>query len=637
MCLSALPLSQRLVEDRAAALVFSFPIGYIIHAVLLSVFGLLVGAGPTAVLLDFGAGAVLFFGVRRFARKTALNGNWEPVDTLLLALWLLCTALLVAPAFVKVGVLTSSGYAYRAYFNADFFRNMAVSGALAHTGVPPDNPYFGGMTLHYYWFFHIVPACWERLFPSWPLDLILVQFSMGAVLVFASCLFVTVRSFVSSRKTLLLLFPLFAFGGSYKGLYILNKLHQQRQPFEVFTTLNVDGILRWDWNAPQIDTLYRALLYAPQHLIPLAIVLLALYWWNRSGQRQEPRPLSQVLLMSFLVFATLGFSTFVGVVLTAGAGLALLFETYRQRRAGLPGLVSFAVMGLLFVVLYLPLFRMFEAGGTGVRLGPDPNVVNHLGAYILLNWGALGILGVAGLLFHSPGSSFRPLVFFLCVCATLIFFVELNLPGFSDISLKMGHFSHVILLCLAAGFLDRLASSYPRRIGWIAAGLLVLVLPASLTWIMDSYNSRDIGNKKFTTVVSLDDREMLDWMSHHLPPGAVVQEFSLDYNSLIRDFVSIAPPFAQRPVYLGDRIFSLIFQVPPAEQAVRKKMMSEQFKERDPEMLAVRFQSAGVGYLFVESKDASRLPEIQRRLASPWFSPLFQSGNSFLYRVNGRE
>src|SRR5262249_9399702 len=251
------------------------------------------------------------------------EGRLFPQERLVLVLWLLLTVLMVAFPLIRVGVETSAGFAYRAYFNADFFRNMAVSGSLAHTGVPPVNPYFGGRTLHYYWFFHVLPASWDSLFSSWRLDLIFVQFSLAAILMFVSCLYATLRRLVSSSRAMNLTFLLFALGGSYKGIYILHRLSQKGEPWQNFTTLNVDGILRWDWNAPQIDTLYRALLYAPQHLIPLCIFLVAFCFCLGLFEKKNRNSFA-VLILSALVFSTLGFSVFVGGILIAAAGVILL-------------------------------------------------------------------------------------------------------------------------------------------------------------------------------------------------------------------------------------------------------------------------------------------------------------------------
>lgn len=625
LCFTAFPITSLLISDRLAALVFAFPAGYILHAVLLSLFSKLLGAGVAALCLDIAVGVLLFVFLR--PKKTDVPAI-DSADLFLLILWLLLSAILTAPAFYNVAAETSGGFAYRAYFNADFFRNMAVSGSLSHTGVPPVNPYFSATTLHYYWFFHMIPACWERLFPSWRLDLILVQFSIFGMLAFVGSMFVTIRSFVSDRRTMLFVFPFLAFGGSYEGVYVLQQLHQKHVDWSHFTALNIDGILRWNWGAPQIDTLYRAMLYAPQHLIPLALVLMCLYLWKT----REGTGWLRTAFLSLLIFATLGFSVFVGVVLILGAGLDFLFRFLRSPRQSGLDFAIFTVMGLLFLALYVPLFHMFEPAGTGVRFGPDPAVVEHLFAYIILSWGAIGLIGIAGVFRHSSGLPMKPLMYFLTICLFLIFFVVLDLPGGSDVSLKMGHFSYVILLCFVAGFLDRMLRS--MRSSWVIALVAVFVIPASVTWLLDSYNCRDITNDKFTTVIPYDDAKMLAWMNQNVPDNAVVQDFSRDYDEAMFGFVSPAPPFAQRPVYLGDRIFSQLFQIPDDALKVRKDCIARLYRGWMSLRIAQMARGAQIGYLYVMTKNADQLPEIKQRLLPPEFTVVFQSGNAYVFRVN---
>jgi hypothetical protein len=636
LCSTLLPFTKMLFPDPWEARILVFPIGFTVHAVGLSAAGYFLGidrwTGFGYVLL-----AVLlwiFLQQKKRFVNPQVNTQWTRNDCLLLFLWLFVALAIVAIPFARVGQETAQGYAYRAYFNADFFRNMAVAGALSHTGIPPDNPYLAGHALHYYWFFHLLDAYWRELLPSFRSDSLMVQFSLFAVIVFVSTLFVALRRFTTSRKTMLFLLPVFAFGGSYEGLYILQWLGERQMEWTEFVNLNVDGILRWNWRAPQIDTLYRALLYAPQHLIALAIFLIALLIWNSERLKENPiRCNTRRFLFYFLIFSSMGFSAFVGATLILGAALILGIRTLFDRKTKWKEVVLSGLLGIVFLFLYFFVFQMFQHGSQEWDLGPDRIILAHFPWYFVLNWGALLILGIAGAFYRSSFLPNRILICYLIACFLLILFVRIVLAGFSDISLKVGHFSHVVLLLLAAGFIDRILTHFPGKSGWLFAFIMVLVLPASITWGMDAWNSSDIKSRRFTTYMEKEDAEVCRWIRTNLPESTVILNYSAKYDDFMQD---ILPAFAERSVFLGNRIFSRIFQVSEDTVRERANVVSRilQFKSaRESWDLARR---VGIEYIFVTDVDRQKMAELIEKLGQPYFSLVMQEGNAGLFRVNAQ-
>jgi hypothetical protein len=631
-CLSALPFTRILFPDRIDSAILAFPAGYVLHAVLLSIAAAVLGMYRITVILYIVVAILISLLLYRGKKNSVPDTDWTRNDFLQLWLWLFITLALVALPFARVGELTSDGFAYRAYFNADFFRNMAVSGALSKTGIPPDNPYLAGNPLHYYWFFHLLPAFWNQMFPAYRPDFLLVQFSLAALLMFVGTFFVVVRRFVQNRKTLLFLLPVFAIGGSYEGLYALQWLQKRNQPWHEFVNLNIDGIFRWNWKAPQIDTLYRALLYAPQHLLALSILLIALLIWNwqRLGKNPLEGTVRKVLFYS-LIFSTLGFSAFIGSALIAGAALIVLIFFLKHPKQLGGELVLSGVMGLLFLAVYFYLFEMFQGGSQQFDFGPDKIILAHFFTYFLFNWGALLVLGLIGVFYKSQLLPNRILLFFLIFCFLLIFFVRIVLAGFSDISLKVGHFSHVILLLFAAGAIDRFLSQHPTKSRWLALMVFILVLPASITWCMDFWNSLDIQNRKFTTYLKPEEAEVCNWMSRNLPARAVVLNYSSRYEDFMRD---IAPPFSQHSVFVGNRIFARIFQVPEQQVQDRNKIAASIYQSTAPQQTWILARNAGIEYIFVNDIDISK---VQQKFSTPNFSILIQDGKTALFRVNSAE
>ncbi len=625
--LTALPFTRAIFGRGPLSVIFAFPSGFILHALLLAVSAKFFGinsAALTVYMVVAAATAVLL-------RKAGRPGDqvWETADTLWLFVWLIAAVAVVSFAFFNAGRMTAEGTAYRAYFNGDFFRNLAVTGSLSHKGIPPENPYVSGHTLSYYWFFHLFQAYWITIFPSYRPDFMLLQFSLVAVSIFVSSFFATIRRYVSSRNTFRLLLPLLLFGGSYKGIYVVSKIHEQNMPWNIFREWNVEGILRWDWNVPQVDMLYRAFLYAPYHLIALTVFFLLLIVWTSTNTR------FQRILVTILLFSSVGFSFFIGGILVLFSSFVVLIQTVRRFRERGSELILSGLLGFAFLYLYLFVFQMVQYGpsSTPTRLGLDRNIAAHFVSYTLLNWGAILPLGVAGIIWHSAKTPIRILFPFLLICFVFIYCVEVVVPGVSDVSLKMGYIVFVLLLMLGAGFIDRILVHHPARQKWLVSGLIVLLIPAFVTWLMDATNSQDIRNTNFTTYVSREDTEVLKWMRKNLPGKAVVQNYSWG-KGYLQEFVTEVPPLAERSVFLGDKNCSRIFQIPKALVDKRTRILWHLFNEESTARIYEACRLAGIDFIFLSSAANEPRYEMRQELVEPYFTMAHHNGEALLFRRN---
>lgn len=641
--LTFFPLCRFIFQGRLESLPFSFPIGFVLHSVLLSILGKFLGIHRSVfvVYIVIAVFVAILFWIRqgRVSQNIVsdsipknFNLNWQTADWIWLLLWMWFTVVVVSTAFLKVGIESPSGFAYRAYFNADFFRNLAVMGSLNSHGIPPDNPYVSGYTLNYYWFFHLFLAFWKTMFPYYRPDFMLIQFSLVAICMFVASLFVVMRYLTVSKKTLFLCFLLLIFGGSYKGVYVLNHLQELNMSWHAFTTLNIEGILRWNWRAPQIDMLYRAFLYAPQHLIAMSIFFPLLIAWSSMSFWFSGR-----ILLYVVLFSTLGFSAFIGGLLILSAGLVVLYQTLRQPGEKWKELLLAGIIGVVFLFLYLYGFRMFQTGSQSadVKLGLDIPMIKYLPSYFVLNWGALLIFGLAGIFSCFRRFPFGILLFQLLLCFFFIFFIELKLPGFSDVSLKVGYVSHVILLLFAAGFFDRIFSANPSRHQvWLMIAFFLVLMPSFVTWMMDAFNSQDISNRKFTTFVSRGDAEVFQWMRKNIPPQSVVQGI-LVYGGFLEGFVTEIPPFAERSVYLGDKNFSRIFQIPKRSVDRRTRIIERLFGEESSARMNDYCRSLGIDFIFQESKNREATRRVREVMVEPYFTIAKEAGGAALFKVNG--
>jgi hypothetical protein len=631
LCATALPITRVVFHAHPFSFIFALPVGYVIHSLLLSILFVFVPISWLSFLIYFCLAVGLsLIGWRLFSPIPERKDDfveWKTSDVNLLCFWLIVTFAAVALPYLHVGIETSDGFAYRAYFNTDFFRNLAAVGSLANTGVPPVNPYFSGETFHYYWFFHIIPACWSVLFPSFARQFLFIQFSLLSVLMFVTSLFAVIRQFCETRRALWLSLPLFLICGSYEGIYSLLHLKRMHQSWQAFVTLNIDGILRWIWRTPQVDALYRPLLYAPQHLLVLTIFLIALIIL-----RYRKDFVSRVLLY-FLIGASAGFSIIPAILLSTGAVLVETVDFYERPRQKLPQVLAGAALIVIFWYLYFKIFAMFSPDLSDLRFGLDANIFHHFAGFFFLNWGALLFAGTAGLFYASPRIPRAMLFLFLFLSLSLLLYVRLSVNASSDISLKSGYLSQVILVILSAGFSDLLFKRYPQHALRIFAVFLVFMIPAALTWALDAYNCQDISNKRFTTYINQDEAELLNWVSSSVKATAVVQNDKPNGHGFVESLVSVVPALGARSQFFSDPILSRIFQIPEKDVEERRELVYEVFHSRTKHRASILSQEAGINYLLSDEKMSAARSDF----SEPDFTLVFHNSRYSIYRVNERQ
>ena len=609
-------ISLYLFKDRHISLLFAFPVGYVVHSLLLAFLARVFGFNRFVIVIYLILALLFLFSRRAEVRKSV--GSWKQSDFCMLLIWLLAALAVTAWPLLHVGAKIPDGYAFRAYFNADYFKHLGITGTLSQTGIPPLNPYLSGHTLHYYWFFYVLPAFWNRLFTSYPAEYMLIQFTFAGSLMFVASLFSVVRQWIDSQKVLGILLSIFLFAGSYEGLYAIYHLRSKNLPLGGFTDLNIDALTRWLWRTPQIDTMFRALLYAPQHLLVLTLMLMVLIY------RKEERTLGSRLFVMALIFSTLGFAAIIGAVFIAGSLLFLLIAFLKEPRARAKEFLYTGVLGADFLLLYFRFFEMFKLGGGEWSFALVATVWQTLPQYLLLNWGALLFFGIAGILFSIREFPVRFCLFYLLLCVLCMQFVQ-NRMGSSEVTLKLGYLCNVCLLLLTAGFLAR----YQNRFGIILAIVLPLIVPASITLFMDLYNSQDVHNERFTTVIPQEDAEVYGWMRENLNPRSVVQYYSIGRDI---ELVSPIPSFAHRIVYVGDKFHAKAFQVDDQEVARRENVVWRLFHQNGSRAHSLA-RKEGIQYLFLSAAENS-VTESRYQFVPPFFSAIFQNGKALLVRVN---
>ena len=149
----------------AAAYFLGIPIFSLITVILTIITRSPFFAAIGTCVIGYAAWLLIFFNYSQ--RKQTAHKYFRLLPGILLSL----TALAVFMPYLHVGIPTESGFAYRAYFDHDFLVHLAVSAELSHGEIPPQNPYFNGTPLHYYWLpFQFPAACYNLSGCSIPLE-----------------------------------------------------------------------------------------------------------------------------------------------------------------------------------------------------------------------------------------------------------------------------------------------------------------------------------------------------------------------------------------------------------------------------------------------------------------------------------
>ena len=146
----------------------------------------------------------------------------------------------------------------------------------------------------------------------------------------------------------------------------------------------------------------------------------------------------------------------VGAILVLSTGILLLIDAVQRRPGVWIEMAAGAVIGLGFLALYLKGYQMFSLGHGDLKpLVPWP-LLQSLPRFLFYQWGAILFFGIAGLLFwKQKDMRYTILAVFLFISMVFVIFIQIDVPGLSDVSLKAGYISHALCCCSPQVFLTR--------------------------------------------------------------------------------------------------------------------------------------------------------------------------------------
>jgi hypothetical protein len=579
-----------------------------------------------APVLAFVGSNLIVFSVPRVSGEHE-SAETFPWGSLLLGITL--ATLFLALPFRQYGVTLDGHVGFPYLAASDIFKHVAVVGELAKQ-IPPENPYFSGEKLHYYWLSHVIPSSFFRLSGGSASR----HLSLQMACYLNSLLFLTALAFIlwqrlGRRSAVYLgLFLALAAYSYADGLVLVQEI-ANRIPEHWRENLLLDRLLIEGGEE------YSGMAHAwlPQSLsephATLALFTGTTLWmwiWARRHSRRKP---GECFFAGILLAASFGQDAFVGLAfIIAGMGY-LTTETLQKWNQGsykwIPLLVVAVASGLGYV--FFSVMDM-HSGGSFVHPAVYWRMLLLSPLALTVELGPTFILGCLGIWLMSRRHTARmhiDLIFLLGASLLLMFFVQHELvPNiFMRKILKVIRLPLLILalIWLAAQFESR------HRTGWWAPLALVVGL-AIPTIGTDLHRLARADGKQGSVLVSLVDVRANEWIRANTPPFAVVQAFP-DY-SWDGKLYTPTVDFGDRRTAVGDWMKAFTYQIGQdrvKERADRIKniLLGEASVE---ETLSVT-QDLGIDYVYVGPWELLKVGKAVDKF-SQW-GELFEE----VYRRNG--
>jgi hypothetical protein len=603
--------------------VFGAATGILLGRYGLLAMGLATGLHPRSVISLY---VILLVAALASAFSRPLDLRWSVEDTRevpwILAIPAVVTALIAIP-YSGVGRLTELGYAFVPYFRFDFLNHVSITAELTRS-IPPQNPYFAGETLHYYWFYHLWPAAIVQLTGGIVKEAVVATL-LPTIILFIGLLFLTVRSHVSDRRASILATAIGIFAPSYIGiLYAVQRLAPQllrRIPNYSYMEYSY---LSHSW--------FRDFLFEPHAVTALIGILLVVYL-DRRGKVSPGWQLG--VLMGSILGTILITDIFIGIIGLCYFGLSNVFGFFSNREARKFAIVSgvFAGLSIIFAV-WLGILPLGSSGVLTVALHP---LTKYLPLYLTAELGPIFLIGAIGIyssIRYQKNEQMTAMYVLFAVTLVLAFGLLFQLD--QDIALRK---SIKVLQVPFVVFIGTAAALHMHLLKrWLFRTIAVLiVLPGVVTITTDIAQYTNLLRKRTPPVsyVSPDGMLALDWIRVNTPHDAIVQDLNLvrpgrKYHATDDGRMT---GLAERRTLFGNYEHPYIFRVTQTKLDERKSILEKTFKADSPEELESELKQFPPFYLYVDASLPGPHSSIRTLEARGFLKPMYNVAEISVFAV----
>ena len=590
------------LESSAGQLVCGYALGYayaILGCVLFMRFDvpmLILSCGSAAIAGIYFALTRRQSRIRHVGLVSFLNEHkWE----LILGLSAIALTVLV---IMRVGRLDGSTHIFPTLFVNDYFNHLAVTAELAKN-VPPTNIYYQGITAHYYWFFHVVPASFHRL-----ADL---QTSVKCLLLWQNCLNIVMlflalgqllRRSGISRRAVAMTLSLVLFFYSYIDIFIIGRaignlvritelipsLESIWPKLEKFSGLS-HGYLRDFWVEPHAVT---------------AILFSAVTVQMQCAKQSRMPHVTRGIILGTLVFATFGCDSFLGTILALWVALDNAIDFVKGNRAQKRTLLH--LTGGVAVVAVVALCYIFGLNMIGGQKGlllltPMTGVIATLPIYLTLDYGPIFLCGLAGwwISIKERRHGYISRVWLLGVVA-LVMGLFLRHAVEYDILLRKSGKPLQLVLLIGAGLLFERMARAGRRWQIIVVIMLLMALP-TIGFDIQAFGGFG-GSRGMENYLDSKEMKALEWIKTNTPSHSIVQGQPGYQGEYLYEFNPI-PPLAERPVAVGTYMLSALWGIGGKAALERIHTIDSLFQTQSAAEAVAIMDRFDIDYLYIGPRE----------------------------------
>lgn len=553
------------------------------------------------VIIHIAISAIINLVLKNLAQSAGSGINMGKKDIIGISAIIFVMLFLVIIPQSKIAVQEDNLFLVRAYFRSDYLKHVAVSAEIAKGEVPVKNPFFSGHNLHYYWIYYLLPSLSYKIAGSNASLLRINIFSNQLV----NILLIIVMYLFASNYIESLLVRITAtfsaiYASSYEGLmYVVESIKNRVDVLTSYTSYNIDGLTRWRYGQPQIDTLYRSLLYTPQQQIGFLGLILFVYLILNEDKFKDSLKIHYILPV--IAGIILGYNFFCGMFVAGWMffvyPVLLLFRSERLKEIILRQAKTFLIY-LFFPALYKILDMLLESKDA-IIIGLRLYKLRNLSMILLLNYSWLWV-PITLLLFMVVLGKIRAKnhinnIFVLTsLSAASVFLIAfMQIRGFEgDVGLKIGQVLNIVLFISLVYFIHL----SKKKI--LLAVLAILIIPGLLTVSIDFLNGSNIKGAPdtFVTRFRFEDICAMRWIKNNIPGDAVIQ--TLPDRDDPR--ASIVPIFGERRIALGDEMHSRIYVLQEDEVYDRRKeKITRMFYADDINLVYEIAEEYNIRYIFL--------------------------------------
>lgn len=575
-------------------------IGTLGSVVFIKLFGLL----PSIILTTFSVTTLIFWCLFKRPESKLLKPHKKISlpDLVWFLICLLSMAVGTMMPFSRICEKTDAGYAVRAYYSADYLKHVSVTAELSKGDIPPENPFFSGEKLHYYWLSYLPSAITYRLLgPDFSLLRITIAFSLVVNVLLLLSLFSVFSRYVKDISGRIIGIAALLFASSYEGLMALYKIISQGGHISLIRNYNIDAFTRWEFGHPQVDSLFRSFIYTPQQqyaLCALCMIFILLRKDVRFSASQIKSRLTIFVLIGIFSGAVLGYNFFTGAIVLPWLCLCLgIGWLFTKNYTYVDILVISSILGCLIISYYF--LEMFLNRSNVFTFATGINYYKKLPKIILYNFGPLFLLGIPGIatrMYRSDKQHEWLNVFLLTLmAASAMLFVKIEeFP--SDVSLKTG-----LLVALGLSlFVGDLIQTLKKKTGVYGTLLAsILLVPALPHAIIDVYNTQDIMNAHFTVYFNEKDMSAAHWIAKNTPLDCRIQALP-ERDIHCSDIINA---FAERRTALADSMHAQIYLINPTGYKTRNKKISALINNPNLQEALKLCREYEIDYIFIGNQE----------------------------------